>query len=98
MLLQPLIENAMQHGLEEKEGQGELSISCTIEKEWLIINISDDGAGCDFEGKYFKEGVGLTNVKSRLQQLYGNNHEFSINNNSFGGVTVLIKLAINTGE
>ncbi len=98
MLLQPIIENAMQHGLEEKEGQGELTISCTIENEWLIINITDDGAGCDFEGRYFKEGVGLTNVKSRLQQLYGTQYEFSINNNDLGGVTVLMKLSINIGE
>jgi sensor histidine kinase YesM len=98
MILQPLIENAMQHGLEEKENRGELSISCTAEKEWLTINISDDGVGCDFDGKYYKEGVGLTNVRSRLQQLYNSKHEFSIFNNDHGGVTVLMKLAINIGE
>lgn len=97
MLLQPLIENAMQHGLEEKEGHGQLSINCTIEKEQLVISIIDDGVGCNFEGSHFKEGIGLTNVKSRLQQLYGSNHEFSIENNDLGGVTVLIKLAMNIG-
>ena len=88
MLLQPLIENAMQHGLEEKEERGQLTISCTIKNEQLVITITDDGVG-------FKEGIGLTNVKSRLRQLYGSQFEFSLSNNKYGGVTVLIKLATN---
>jgi len=97
MLLQPLIENAMQHGLEEKEGKGQLTLVCVIEKEHLIINIIDDGVGCNFDDENYKEGIGLSNVKSRLAQLYGVQHEFSINSNKFGGVTVSIKLAINLG-
>lgn len=97
MLLQPLIENAMQHGLEEKEGKGQLTIACTIEHEHLLITLTDDGVGCNFDAENFKEGIGLSNVKSRLAQLYGSQYEFSLNNNKYGGVTVLIKLAINLG-
>ena len=97
MLLQPLIENAMQHGLEEKEGKGQLTLSCMVKKEQLIITITDDGVGCNFDDKNFKEGIGLSNVKSRLQQLYGSQAEFIIDNNQFGGVTVSITLAINIG-
>jgi len=95
MLLQPLIENAMQHGLEEKEGKGQLTIACCIEEEHVIITLTDDGVGCNFDDENYKEGIGLTNVKSRLAQLYGSQYEFSLNNNQFGGVTVSIKLAIN---
>jgi len=97
MLLQPLIENAMQHGLEEKEGKGQLTINCAIENEHLLITLTDDGVGCNFDAENFKEGIGLSNVKSRLAQLYGSQYEFSLNNNKYGGVTVSIKLAINLG-
>jgi sensor histidine kinase YesM len=97
MLLQPLVENAMQHGLEAKEGKGQLSITCDVDELHLTIIITDDGAGCNFESSDFLEGIGLTNVQSRLRQLYGVQHEFSISNNEHGGVTVLMKLALNIG-
>jgi len=98
MLLQPLIENAMQHGLEEKEGKGQLTLACYIKNQQLSIQITDDGVGCDFNDIHFKEGIGLTNVKARLQQLYGENHQFSMTNNEHGGLTVLMQLAINVAE
>ena len=98
MLLQPLIENAMQHGLEEKEGKGQLTITCAIENQHLMITLTDDGVGCNFDDPNFKPGIGLSNVKSRLQQLYGSQHQFTIGNNKYGGVTVSIKLAINPNE
>jgi sensor histidine kinase YesM len=98
MLLQPLVENAMQHGLEEKEDKGQLTITCAIENEHLVIIITDDGAGCNLDDTHFKEGIGLSNVKSRLEKLYGSQYEFTLNNNEYGGVTVSMKLAINIKE
>jgi len=98
MLLQPLIENAMQHGLGEKEGNGKLLIQCTIEDEHLLILIEDDGAGCNVNDKQFKEGIGLSNVKSRLKQLYAGTHEFRFESNKYGGVTITIKLPLDPGD
>tara|TARA_R110000737_G_scaffold34232_2_gene52649 strand:- start:1980 stop:3110 length:1131 start_codon:yes stop_codon:yes gene_type:complete len=98
MLLQPLIENAMQHGLEEKEGKGTLTISCSVQDEDLTIIIIDDGAGCNFEDKNFKQGIGLSNVKSRLKQLYGASHSLDFSSNERGGVTVALTLAIKAGD
>ncbi|MEW6990668.1 sensor histidine kinase [Colwelliaceae bacterium 6441] len=98
MLLQPLVENAMQHGLEEKEGKGSLTISCKIEKQSLVIRLIDDGAGCNFNDKNFKEGIGLSNVRSRLKQLYGKQHQFSLNQNDQGGVTALLILPLQISE
>jgi two-component system LytT family sensor kinase len=98
MLLQPLIENSMQHGLEEKEGKGTLTISCQVKEEYLSIVIMDDGAGCDFDDKNFKAGIGLTNVKSRLKQLYGKKHTLNFNSNKQGGVTVTLTLPTSVGN
>ncbi len=98
MLLQPLIENAMQHGLEEKEGKGQLSISCHVQADYLSIVIMDDGAGCNFDDKQFKAGIGLSNVKSRLKRLYGTQHTLSFESNKQGGVTVTLTLPINVGD
>jgi sensor histidine kinase YesM len=98
MLLQPLIENAMQHGLEEKEGKGTLNIRCCVSAEYLSIVIMDDGAGCNFDDKSFKEGIGLSNVKARLKQLYGTNHTLDFSSNQQGGVTVSLSLKINVGD
>lgn len=98
MLLQPLIENAMQHGLEAKAGQVTLIIRCQRQQDYLAIDIIDDGAGCDFTGASFKEGIGLSNVKGRLQRLYGNEYQFTLNSNNNNGVTVSLKLPINPSE
>jgi len=97
MLLQPLIENAIQHGLEEKEGKGTLTISCTIQDAYLSIVIMDNGAGCNFDAPNFKEGIGISNVKSRLKQLYVENHTLDLSSNNLGGVTVTITLPIKVG-
>jgi two-component system LytT family sensor kinase len=95
MLLQPLVENAMQHGLQEKEGKGKLVISCHLQSGYLSIILTDDGAGCNFDDVNFKQGIGLSNVKSRLQQLYGTEHKFIFSSNESGGVTVVLELPIN---
>jgi two-component system LytT family sensor kinase len=98
MLLQPLIENAMQHGLEEKEGKGMLTISCQLQEETLSIVIMDDGAGCNFNDKHFKAGIGMSNVKSRLKQLYGTKHTLDFSSNNQGGVTVTLTLPSSVGD
>ena len=88
----------MQHGLEEKEGKGQLSISCHVQGDYLSIVIMDDGAGCNFDDKKFKAGIGLSNVNSRLKRLYGTKHTLSFNSNKQGGVTVTLALPINVGD
>jgi signal transduction histidine kinase len=91
MLLQPLIENAVVHGIAEKRGHCALAVRCRQAADRLAIEISDDGAGCAMQDNpQFKEGTGLTNVRLRLQQLYGDNHAFSIESRPGDGTRVTI--------
>ncbi|NQZ09509.1 MAG: histidine kinase [Algicola sp.] len=96
MILQPLVENAVRHGLEEKEEPGTLTIECMRLADRLLIQIKDDGVGCTFEkDANFHHGIGLTNVKQRLEQMYGTDHVFSLSGKPERGVTVSIELPLN---
>jgi two-component system, LytTR family, sensor kinase len=91
MLLQPLIENAVIHGIAEKRGHCELTVRCRREADRLVIEIIDDGAGCAMrEDPQFREGTGLSNVRLRLHQLYGDDHAFSMESRPDQGTRVII--------
>lgn len=76
--LQPLVENAVRHGIEAKEGEGHISISAHDEGAVTVVAIEDDGAGMDSErlraalsGELEGHHVGLRNVDTRMRQTYG---------------------------
>lgn len=99
MILQPLVENALRHGLGEKEEAGRITIDCKRLADRLLIRIIDDGVGCTFEkDSRFRQGIGLTNVQQRLKQMYGDNHVFSLRGAINQGVTVSIELPITLNE
>ncbi|MBC8440026.1 MAG: histidine kinase [Deltaproteobacteria bacterium] len=68
MILQPLVENAIKHGLEPKMDGGEIYITAFLEKEILTIEITDSGMGIQEKSA---TGVGTGNIKKRLKALYG---------------------------
>ena len=77
MLLQPLVENAVVHGIAEKPGACELVVRCERIGDRLLIRVIDDGVGNGSRGDpRFKEGIGLRNVRQRLEQLYGSDFAF----------------------
>ncbi len=71
MLIQPLVENAVTHGLEPALEGGSIEVAVTPETEHLVITVTDTagGAGSRSEGAGF--GLGLVNIKARLETLYG---------------------------
>jgi two-component system LytT family sensor kinase len=73
MLLQPLIENSIKHGLSRKVGGGRITIRSAMRDGHAIIEVRDDGLGMTEERleQAFKGGVGLTNVNERLRTIYG---------------------------
>ena len=95
MLLQPLVENAVIHGIAEKPGRCVLAVRCRHSRDRLVIEIRDDGAGCALgDDPLYREGTGLTNVRLRLQQLYGDDHAFVIESQRGQGTCVTIAVPV----
>jgi len=89
MLIQPLVENAIKHGLEPKVQGGEILISGKENDSHLRLEIIDTGMGIN-PGR--KGGLGLANIRERLQSLYGNDGRLVIEENQSGGVKATIEV------
>ncbi len=95
LVLQPLVENAIRHGIAPRIEPGRVEISATsgADDRFLHLEVRDDGPGMDREsGTRTRKGVGLTNIQSRLEQLYDGEHRFELENHPEGGVVVRISL------
>ena len=80
MLLQPIIENALKHGLEPKIGEGRLTIRSTRQNGHAIIDVIDHGVGVtpDQAARVKGSGIGLRNVNERLRVIYGSNYQLQL--------------------
>ena len=92
LVLQPLVENAVHHGLEPKVDGGWLTISAKRDDDLLILSVSDDGAGLPQHPP--REGIGLVNTRARLSELYGDAAKLEMSNGD--GVEVRITLPYHT--
>jgi two-component system, LytTR family, sensor kinase len=91
MILQPLAENSIRHGIAPRIAGGKLKIVATREDRWLILRICDDGIGLNAANRKTKQfGIGVSNTKKRLRHLYGKECEFSILPATEGNGTVAI--------
>jgi two-component system LytT family sensor kinase len=89
LLLQPLAENAVLHGVAPLVRGGVVRITAALEDETLVLTVADTGAGF---GQPKRRGIGLTNVQLRLRQLYGAAHTFSIEPNEPTGTLITTSL------
>ncbi|MBI1177483.1 histidine kinase [bacterium] len=90
LVLQPLVENAIQHGIEPHARAGRVTISSRRERDDLLLEVRDTGNGAP-AGEW-KEGVGLTNTRNRLRQLYGDGQTFNLGSADGGGFRAAITL------
>jgi len=94
LLLQPLVENAIKYGIARAEGGGHLSISAKVFAGDLLIELSDDGPGCELINGHIPEsnGVGLKNTRERLSTLYGAEHSIRLSETDPHGLTICIRI------
>ena len=94
LLLQPLIENAIKYGIARAEGGGHLSISARVFAGDLLMEISDDGPGCELINGHIPEsnGVGLANTRERLATIYGSEHSIKLSKTDPHGLTICIRI------
>ena len=95
LILQPLVENAIRHGIASRIEPGTVEIFSTRERDerFLRLEVTDDGRGMDRESDgRSRRGVGLTNIRARLEQLYGSEYQFTLEPQTGGGVRVQIRL------
>lgn len=101
MLLQPIIENAIKHGVSKSETGGTITISAQRVDSELVIEVKDDGpglvngqeAGAAFD---LSAGVGVSNIRNRLQGIYGDAHSLTFSNAQPSGLIVRVVIPYDT--
>lgn len=107
-LIQPLVENALFHGICPKEGAGVISITVFQENNDLVIMVEDDGVGMDEEmidqllngGSIYEPGsrlrsIGITNIRDRIRYMYGDTYGLKIESIIKGGTKVKVTIPLN---
>ena len=89
MLLQPVVENAIRHGLEPKVDGGDVAFRARREGADVVVEVSDTGVGFS---PTTRGGVGLTNLRDRLRAIYGERASLAVRDNPPAGAIVALKL------
>lgn len=95
LILQPIVENALRHGIAPRSTPGRIEISAKRKNGALRIEVQDNGPGISAISKpngRFREGLGLTNTRARLRQLYGAEHSFELSDAPGGGLLVALEI------
>jgi len=99
LILQPLVENAIRHGIAPRAQPGLIEIRATRENGMIELQVRDNGAGLGTSSpKTLMKGIGLSNTEARLKQLYGANHRLEISDLSGGGLLVAIAIPFRDGS
>jgi signal transduction histidine kinase len=91
LILQPMVENAMRHGIEPHSRMGMIELRGAIQGANLVITVADNGAGIPPDGLK-REGIGVANTRARLVELYGDGQKFELVNRAEGGLCVRIEI------
>lgn len=98
MLLQPLAENAVKHAIASSEEGGTIKISASLSVSRLVLTVEDSGGGASWdraqaaEGADTGMGIGLSNTKERLRNLYGNDFDLGVGSSGLGGLRFEISI------
>ncbi len=92
LILQPLVENALEHGVEKRTEGGHVEIFAERDGKWLRVRVRDNGPGLGLALASREGGVGLRNVRERLKTLYGDQQQLVVRNHDGEGAEALVEL------
>jgi two-component system, LytTR family, sensor kinase len=98
LILQPLVENAIRHGIEPREGPGLLRVCAAQKDGQLVLRVIDNGDGLGEGISRPHEGIGLSNTRARLRHLYGNNCSFELTPAEGGGLEARVVVPFRTSR
>ena len=99
LLLQPMIENAIKYAVTPSEDGADIWITASREGQAVRIEVADNGNEAMTDAAASPStGVGLANIRERLQQAYGNAHGFMTKKNEHGGFSVIIEIPLESGD
>ena len=96
LILQPLVENAVKHGVDKVSGTGKIRILARRELDRLVLSVSDNGPGPQKIAKLDEAGVGLANIRQRLEQVYGSAQSLTLAESPNGGTIAQIVMPFRT--
>jgi two-component system, LytTR family, sensor kinase len=91
-LVQPLIENAIRHGIAPRSAPGSIVVSARRDGADLVLQVEDDGVGLPASSDGNGWGVGLRNTQDRLRHLYGDRHDLRLDTSASGGACTTVRL------
>jgi two-component sensor histidine kinase len=100
LILQPLVENAIRHGVSLRASSGTVGVSARRDDGFLEMKVYDDGPGLNLQagmkerGDGATGGIGLSNTRARLRQLYGERYRFDVHDRDEGGVEAVISIPL----
>jgi two-component system, LytTR family, sensor kinase len=94
LILQPMVENAIKHGIAKRAQGGSIWISASGCNGMLTLSVRNDGPSLPDDWEATRSGIGMSNVRTRLQSLYGSSFELSMRNRNLGGVEVSVTLPL----
>jgi two-component system, LytTR family, sensor kinase len=92
LILQPIVENAIKHGIAPRISGGQIAINARVSDGRLRIEVRDDGVGLRDAAATAGHGMGLAHVRKRLSQLYGADHSFTLAPAEGGGTVATVEL------
>lgn len=91
LILQPIVENAVRHGIGRSSSAGRILLSTSRSADMLVVRVQDDGPGFIGSSSSEHRGIGLANTRARLQQLCGEEAKLEMENSDGGGAIVILR-------
>ena len=94
LIVQPLVENAVRHGIAPREGGGTVTVRAHVEGDQLVVEVSDDGVGCTMDELRSGSGIGVRSITQRLAATYGDRASLAFTAAPNHGVQAIVTMPV----